>query len=76
MSDIISFTIEKHIAVIGTSGNGGKVTKELNFVKWGDNLPKYDLRAWSANHKKGYKGISLTLDEVKALKAALDGLEL
>lgn len=70
MSDC-TFTIEKHIAVIGKSGGDGKITKELNIVKWGNNPAKFDIRAWNADHTKAYKGIALDKEEAKALLAAL-----
>lgn len=71
-----TFTIEKHIAVIGRSGGNGKITKELNIVKCGNNPAKYDLRAWSANHEKGYKGIVLNVEELKTLREVLNGLKI
>lgn len=67
-----TFNIEKHIATL--SGNEGEVTKQINLVSWNGKPAVFDVRAWSTQGKP-YKGVTLTLDEVKAFKAAFDGLE-
>lgn len=72
--DNIKFNIEQHIATL--SGNEGEVTKQLNIVSWNEKPPVIDVRAWSSNGKKPYKGISLSIDEAKALKTALNSLEM
>ena len=68
MADI-KFEIIKPFGVI--SGNE-KSSKELNLVKWGSGEPKYDIRAWQDNHSKPLKGITLTKDELIALRGAID----
>ncbi len=65
----INYEIVKKIGVLSTSAKGW--TKELNLVSWNDRAAKYDLRDWSPEHEKMGKGITLTEDEVKALKALL-----
>nr|WP_308699393.1 PC4/YdbC family ssDNA-binding protein [Mycoplasma zalophidermidis] len=47
-------------------------TKELNLVSWNDGEAKYDIRDWSEDHARSSKGITLTLEELKALKTILD----
>lgn len=54
----------------------GKYHKELNFVKWGDNAPKYDFRGWSDDRSEMTKGITLSKEELKTLKEELGGIEL
>ena len=50
--------------------------KELNLVKWNNNAPKYDLRSWNADHTKMGKGITLTKEEIIALRDLLNSADL
>lgn len=43
-------------------------TKELNRISWNGGAPKYDIRDWAPDHEKMGKGVTLSDDEVKALK--------
>lgn len=70
----VKFEIVEEIAVLSESEKGWK--KELNLVSWNDNEPKYDLRDWSPNHEKIGKGVRLSNDELKALKDALNRINL
>ena len=49
---------------------------ELNLVSWGGRPAKYDLRSWSPDHEKMGKGLTLTKEELVALKGLLNKLEL
>lgn len=51
-------------------------TKELNLISWNDRDPKYDLRDWSPEHEKMGKGVTLTKDELVALRDLLNKLDL
>jgi hypothetical protein len=73
MADI-KYEIVKPIGVLSQAGSGW--TKELNLISWNDREPKYDLRDWSADHEKMGKGVTLTRDELVALKELLNGMEL
>lgn len=73
MSDI-KYEIIKNIAVLSTSSSGW--SKELNLISWNDREPKYDLRDWSADHTKMGKGVTLTKDELLALKEFFNTTEL
>lgn len=73
MSDI-RYEIVKHIGILSTSGSGW--TKELNLVSWNDRDPKFDLREWSPGHEKMGKGATLSIEELKALKDLLSGMDL
>lgn len=73
MSDI-KFEIFKNIAILSTSTSGWR--KELNLISWNDREPKYDLRDWSADHSKMGKGITLSKEELLALKELLNNIEL
>lgn len=66
-----SFNIVEKVAILSTEG---EMSKELNLISFNGNPAKYDLRNWQ---DKGYKkrmlkGIVLSVDEAKALKAALN----
>jgi hypothetical protein len=68
----INYEIIKKIGVLSTSAKGW--TKELNLVSWNDRAAKYDLRDWSPDHEKMGKGVTLSEEELKALKGLLDGM--
>ena len=73
MSDI-KFEIVKKIGVLSKSDKGW--AKELNLISWNDREPKYDIREWSPEHDKMGKGVTLSKEEVKALKQVLDKMDL
>lgn len=70
----IKYEIKEEIAVISEGSKGWN--KELNLVSWNDREPKYDLRDWSIDKQKMGKGITLSKDEIIALRKALNELEL
>jgi len=69
----IQYEIIQNIGVLSTSASGW--SKELNLISWNDRDPKYDLRDWSADHSKMGKGVTLSADELSALKQLLNSLE-
>jgi len=73
MSDI-KYEIVKKIGVLSTSVSGW--AKELNLISWNDRDAKYDLRDWSADGTKMGKGVTLSKEELIALKELLNGVEL
>jgi hypothetical protein len=73
MADI-KYEIVKNIGVLSKAGSGW--AKELNLVSWNDREPKYDLRDWSADHDKMGKGVTLSREELIALKELLNRMEL
>lgn len=73
MTDI-KYEIIKKIGVLSTSASGW--TKELNLMSWNDREPKYDLRDWSADRNRRGKGVTLSKEELSALKALLNTMEL
>lgn len=68
----ISFEIIETLGVLSTSMKGW--TKELNLISWNGREPKYDLREWSPEHDKMGKGVTLSKDELDALKGILEKL--
>lgn len=70
----IKFEIKETVGVISTSPKGWN--KEVNLISWNGKEPKFDLRDWSPEHEKMGKGVTLNLDEIKALRDLLNGMEL
>lgn len=73
MADI-KFEIVKKFGVLSTSGKGW--TKELNLVSWNDRAPKFDIREWAPDGETMGKGVTLTKEELAALKELLNSIEL
>jgi len=73
MADI-KYEIIKKIGILSTSSRGW--TKELNLVSWNDRAPKYDIREWAPDGETMGKGVTLTKEEMAALKELLDEMEL
>jgi Uncharacterized protein conserved in bacteria len=69
MADDFSFEIIEKLGVFSESKSGW--TMELNTVSWGGRPAKYDIRSWSPDHQKMGKGVTLTKEELAALKALL-----
>ena len=73
MSDI-KYEIIKKIGTLSTSASGW--SKEVNLISWNDRDAKYDLRDWSEDHTKMGKGVTLSKEELSALKELLNTIEL
>jgi hypothetical protein len=73
MADI-KFEIQKELGKISESSKGW--TKELNLISWNGKESKYDLRDWAPEHEKMGKGITLSSDELKALKKLLNSIDI
>ena len=69
----IKFEITDHLATLSTSPKGW--TKELNLVSWNGAAAKYDIRDWSPDHSKMGKGVTLSADEMRELKATLEEMD-
>jgi hypothetical protein len=70
----IKYEVVKKIGVISKASSGW--AKELNLISWNDRDPKYDIRDWSADGSKMGKGVTLSRDELLALRELLNSLEL
>lgn len=65
------------MAIYGAISDSSKGwTKELRLISWNDREPKYDIREWSPDGDKMGKGVTLTKEELKALKEMLNTMEL
>jgi len=70
----IKYEIVKKIGVLSTSASGW--AKELNLISWNDRDAKYDIREWSPDGEKMGKGVTLSKEELLALKELLNTIEL
>ena len=66
----IRFEIKEHIAVLSDRGSNGW-KKELNRVSWGG-----DIRELNADHSTCHKGATLSDEEARVLRDALNSLDL
>jgi hypothetical protein len=49
--------------------------QELNLVSWNERDPKYDIREWSPDGEKMVRGVTLSKEELAALKELLNIIE-
>jgi len=70
----IKFEIVQKVGVLSKSASGW--AKELNLISWNDREPKYDIRDWAPDGVKMGKGVTLSKEELLALKALLNSIEL
>lgn len=70
----LKFEITKNIGTLSEGAKGW--SKEINLISWNDREPKYDIREWSPEHDKMGKGVTLSKEEIVALRDMLNGLEL
>jgi len=73
MADI-KYEIVKKVGILSKAASGW--AKELNLISWNDRDAKYDIRDWSADGEKMGKGVTLSRDELMALRELLNSLEL
>ena len=66
----IKFEIIENLGVIGEGAKGWK--KEVNLISWNSRKAKVDIRDWDEEHEKMGKGITLSKDELIALKKILN----
>ena len=71
-----TFEIEKHIANLREERTADGFMTELNLVSFNNRKAKYDIRAWDEKHEVMRKGVSLSDEEVKALKEALNSMDI
>jgi hypothetical protein len=70
----IKYEIIKKIGVLSKSTSGWM--KEVNLISWNDRDPKYDIREWAPDGVKMGKGVTLSKEELLALKELLNSIEL
>lgn len=69
-----TYEIVKPIAKIGSTE---ELAAELNLIRFNGRAEKYDLRRWRVKdgERRMQKGITLTREELHALRDVLDDLE-
>ena len=66
-----TFEIEEHLLTLSENDKGW--TKELNRVSFNGAPAKFDIRAWSPDHTKMGKGITLSNEEFQVMVDAFKG---
>ena len=69
----IKYEIIKKIGVLSKSASGWE--KQLNLISWNDRDAKYDIREWSPDGEKMGKGVTLSREELMALKELLNKID-
>jgi hypothetical protein len=72
--DNIDYEIVMQIGLLSQSPTGW--TKEVNLISWNGRAPKYDIRDWAPGHQKMGKGVTLSREEILALRDLLNSWEL
>ncbi|KAB2952161.1 hypothetical protein F9B85_10130 [Heliorestis acidaminivorans] len=70
----IKYKITQHFGTLSEGSKGWK--KEVNLISWNDKAPKYDIRDWAPEHAKMGKGVTLTREELIALRDMLNKMDL
>ena len=68
------YEIVETLGVVSQPNNGW--IKELNLISWNGREPVFDLRTWDESHERMGKGITLTADDLKNLKALLETMDI
>lgn len=66
MAGDFRYDIVEEIGVLSENAKGWR--KELNLISWNGATPKYDIREWAPEREKMGKGVTLTKEELEALK--------
>jgi hypothetical protein len=72
--DDIDYEIVMQLGLLSQSASGW--TKEVNLISWNGRAPKYDIRDWSPGHQKMGRGVTLSREELLALRDLLNSWEL
>ena len=70
----LTYEIVMQIGLLSQSNTGW--TKEVNLISWNNRSPKYDIRDWSPDHMQMGKGVTLSREELLALRDLLNQWEL
>ena len=70
----IRYEIVQKLGSLSTSASGW--SKELNLISWNEREPKFDIRDWSGDGLKMGKGVTLTLNELLALRELLNRMQI
>ena len=65
----LKYEIVETLGSLGENSRGWN--KDVNLISWNDREPKYDIRDWAPDHSRMGKGVTLSADEMAALKDLL-----
>ena len=68
-----NYEIIKELGVLEEYPSGWR--KEINYIKWFDNVPKIDIRSWAPGREESGKGVTLSIKEIQELVKILTSLE-
>ncbi|MBS4913763.1 MAG: hypothetical protein KHZ77_06305 [Veillonella sp.] len=71
---VVNFEIYKVLGTLSENKDGWK--KQLTCTSWGRYNPKFDLRSWDSEYNGMTKGITLSLEEIIALRDLLNEVDL
>ena len=71
---VVNFEIFKVLGTLSEDKDGWK--KQLTCTSWGRYNPKFDLRAWDSEYAGMKKGVTMTLEEIIALRDILTSVDL
>ena len=72
--DEIRYEIVMQLGILSQSRSGW--SKEVNLISWNDHPPKYDIRDWSPDHSQLGRGVTLSREELLALRDLLNHWDL
>ena len=70
---VVNFEIYKVLGTLSENKDGWK--KQLTCTSWGRYNPKFDLRSWDSEYNGMTKGLTLSLEEITALRDLLNEVE-
>jgi len=70
----IKYEIVETLGLVSENAKGW--SKQLNLISWNERAPKYDIRDWSPENEKMGKGVTLSKEELIALKELLNKIDL
>lgn len=50
--------------------------REMNYVSWGGDHPRLEIRDWAPDHEKAGKGVRLTTAEARKVRTILNEMNL
>lgn len=76
MAKEITYQVKEKLGVL-TTDETQAVKKELRLVSWNGSSPVYEIRGWkyTEDGEQALKGVTMTLNELKVLKAILNESE-
>lgn len=68
------YEVVENYGCLSESSKGWK--KEIKLISWNQKEPKFDIREWSPDGQKMGKGVTLSKEEMVALKELIKDIQL